>query len=222
MGADVCAGQVTVTPHEGALVCGESRSGVDLVFTGCELAGGGTLDGTVGVQLTRSASDANCNTATTIMLGYTATISGLTYTGSGGGKIVIPSQMSTSTITYPFGQPPSTVSIMTNGQVQRIANDGAMTSDRTYLGTYTLSSISQSSKSYTLDGMINVTDQSGGTATLNGIGLTRDVACCRPTGGTLSVARTGGSHAGSHNWTFMPTCGSAMLDGDTVTLPDCL
>ena len=73
-GADVCAGQVTVTPHDGALVCGESRSGVDIVFSGCQLAAGGTLDGTVAVQLTRSASDANCDTSTTIMLGYTSTI----------------------------------------------------------------------------------------------------------------------------------------------------
>ena len=196
MGVDVCAGQVTVTPHDGVMICGESRSGVDIVFTGCQLGGGGTLDGTVGVQLTRSASDANCNDGTTIMLGYTATISGLTYTGVAGGKIVIPSQMSTSTITYPFGQPPSSVTIMTNGEVQRMANDGSMTSDRTYLGSYTLSSISTSNKAYTLDGTLNVTDQSGGTATMTGTGLTRDAACCRPTGGSLAVSRTAAATRG--------------------------
>jgi hypothetical protein len=156
-----------------------------------------------------------------MMLGYTSTVSNLTYTGADGAKVVIPSQMSTATLTYPFGQPPSTVTITTNGEVQRLGSGGSMSSDRSFTGTHTLSSISQANGSYTLDGTLNVTDKNGGTATLTGTGLTREVGCCRPTGGNLSVARTGGNHSGSHTWTFTPTCGSATLDGSTVTLPDC-
>jgi hypothetical protein len=220
LGSDICAGQVTVTPHDGALVCGESRSGVDIVFAGCELAAGGTLDGSVAVQLARSASNANCDSSTTIMIGYTSTISNLTYTTPAGGKVVIPSQTSTANVSYTFGQPPTSVTIMTNGEVQRVGNGGAMNSDRTFTGTHTLSSISNNS--YTLDGEVTVTDQSGGTATLTGTGLTRDAGCCRPTGGTLTVLRTGGSQPGSHTWTFTPTCGSATLDGETVMLSDCM
>jgi hypothetical protein len=222
LGATVCAGQATVTPKSGTTICGVSASGVNIVFSGCQLSGGGTVDGTVDVQITRAASDTTCGSATTITLGYTSTITNLTYTGTGGAKITIPNEMSTSTLTYAFGQAPTTASIQTNGEIQRFASGGSMTSDRTYTGTYAFSSISLADQSYTVGGMLNVTDKAGGTATFTGTDIARDTSCCRPTGGTLGVSRTGGSHAGSHTWTFTSTCGSAMLDGKTVTLPACL
>jgi hypothetical protein len=222
LGGVVCAGQATVTPKSGTTICGVSASGVNIVFSGCQLSGGGTVDGTVDVQITRAASDTTCGSATTITLGYTSTITNLTYTGTGGAKITIPNEMSTSTLTYAFGQAPTTASIQTNGEIQRFASGGSMTSDRTYTGTYSFSSISLADQSYTVGGMVNVTDKAGGTATFTGTDIARDDACCRPIGGTLGVSRTGGSHAGSHTWTFTSTCGSAMLDGKTITLPACL
>ena len=222
LGGVVCAGQATVTPKSGTTICGVSASGVNIVFNGCQLSGGGTIDGTVDVQITRSASDTTCGSATSITLGYTSTITNLTYTGTGGAKIVIPNEMSTSTLTYSFGKEPTTASIQTNGEIQRFTTGGSMASDRTYTGTYDISSISLADQSYTVGGMLNVTDKSGGTATFTGTNIARETGCCRPTGGTLAVSRTGGSHSGSHTWTFTSTCGSAMLDGKTVTLPACL
>ncbi|HSY39149.1 MAG TPA: hypothetical protein VLA79_06455 [Polyangia bacterium] len=222
LGGVVCAGQATVTPKSGTTICGVAASGVNIVFNGCQLSGGGTIDGTVDVQITRAASDTTCGSATTITLAYASTITNLTYTGTGGAKIVIPNEMSTSTLTYSFGQAPTTANIQTNGEIQRFASGGSMTSDRTYTGTYNFSSISLPNQSYTVGGMLNVTDKAGGTATFTGTDIARDTSCCRPTGGSLAVARTGGSHAGSHTWTFTSTCGLAMLDGKTVTLPACL
>jgi len=221
-GGNDCPGQVTVTPQSGTAVCGVSAAGVNIVFNGCQLPGGGTIDGTVNVQLTRTASDTNCNAGTTITLGYTSTLSNLSYTGTGGGKIVIPNDMTTGTLNFPTGQSPTTISIMTNGEVQRFASGGTMTTDRTFTGTYDFSSISLANQSYTLGGTLNVTDKAGGTATLTGTNLMHDTSCCRPTGGTLAVSRTGGSHSGSHTWTFTSTCGSAMFDSKSVTLPACL
>ena len=223
LGNVVCAGQATVTPRTGNAVCGVSAAGVSIVFNGCQLSGGGTVDGMVDVQITRSASDTTCNSSTSITLGYTSTITNLTYTGTGGAKIVIPNDMSTSTLTYSFGQSPTTASIQTNGEIQRFASGGSMSSDRTYNGTYMFSSISLADQTYTVGGMLNMMDKSGGgTATFTGTDITRDTGCCRPTGGTLAVSRNGGNHSGSHTWTFTSTCGSAMLDGKTVTLPACL
>ena len=221
-GGNDCPGQVTVTPQSGTAVCGISAAGVNIVFNGCQLPGGGTIDGTVNVQLTRTASDTNCNAGTTIMLGYTSTLTNLSYTGTGGGKIVIPNDMTTGTLNFPTGQSPTTISIMTNGEVQRFASGGTMTTDRTFTGTYDFSSISLANQSYSLGGTLNITDKAGGTATLTGTNLMHDTSCCRPTGGTLAVSRTGGSHSGSHTWTFTSTCGSAMLDSKSVTLPACL
>src|SRR5580692_11611701 len=70
LGATVCAGQATVTPKSGTTICGVSASGVNIVFSGCQLSGGGTVDGTVDVQITRAASDTSCGSATTITLAY--------------------------------------------------------------------------------------------------------------------------------------------------------
>ncbi|MES1164494.1 MAG: hypothetical protein ABUR63_01950 [Verrucomicrobiota bacterium] len=223
MGITVCGGQVTVTNHTGAPVCGNSSAGEQMVFNGCQLPSGGMVDGTVDVQLTRTASDTTCDASTMISLGYTATITNLVYTASGGAKIVIPSQTSTGTLSFPFQKTPSGFTVSTNGEVQRFTSAGTMTSDRTYMGTQTYSSVSLASGTYTVGGTLNVQDQqSGGSAVLTGTGLTQADGCCKPTGGTLSMTRTGGRSSGQHTWTFTGTCGSATLDGKTVTVPACM
>jgi hypothetical protein len=221
LGGAVCPGQVTVTHTSGTNVCGFSGSGLNIVFNGCQLSAGGTVDGTVNVQLNLTASDTACGSSSTVSIGYTSTITNLVYTGTGGGKIVIPSQMDTATISVAPGQVPPTVAMMSSGEVQRTASDGS-SYDLTFTGNRTFSSISIANESYTLDGAINVTDKAGGTGTITATGLQIAKSCCKPIGGMLSVSRTGGSHAGSHAWTFSATCGSAMLDGKTMTLPACL
>lgn len=222
MGISICGGQATVTAHTGTPVCGNGSAGEQISFSGCQLPAGGTLDGTVDVQLARNASDANCNGSTMIGLSYTATITNLTYTTAGGAKIVIPSQTSTGMLNFPFEKTPTGFTISTTGEVQRFDSGGSMTSDRTYMGTHTFSSVSLADGSYTVSGTLNMQDQSGGgSAVLMGMGLTRTDACCKPTGGTLSISRTGGKSPGQHTWTFSSTCGSATLDGKTVTLPAC-
>jgi hypothetical protein len=221
-GGTVCPGQATVsrTPATGA--CGLSGSTLNIVFNGCQLSGGGTVDGTVNVQLNVTGSDTDCTSSTTITGTFTSTITNLTYTGTGGSKIVIPNQMDMATVMVPFGTTPSTVMMTSSGEIQRLGTNGSTTSDRTFTGNRTYSNISITDKTYTVDGMLNVTDKAGGTATITATGLQHEPNCCKPTGGTLSVARTGGSHAGTHSWTFSATCGSATLDGKTVSLPACL
>jgi hypothetical protein len=221
LGGSVCPGQVTVTQASGTSVCGFSGSGLNIVFNGCQLSAGGTVDGTVNVQLNLTASDTTCSSSTTVSIGYTSTITNLAYTGTGGAKIVIPNQTDTATISVLPGQVPATVAMMSSGEIQRTASDGS-SSDLTFTGMRTFSSISIANQTYTLDGAIDVTDKAGGTGTITGTGLQIAKSCCKPIGGTLAVSRTGGGHAGSHSWTFSSSCGSATLDGKTVTLPACL
>jgi hypothetical protein len=219
LGGTVCPGQVTVTRPAGTAACGVSGNGLNIVFNGCVLSAGGTVDGTVNVQFVLTASDTTC---ATLGIGYTSTITNLVYTGTGGAKIVIPSQTDKTTINVAIGQAPATVMMMSSGEIQRIGTDGTQTSDRTFTGTRTFSAISIANHTYTVDGTIDVTDKAGGTATISATGLQRERSCCSPTAGTLAVSRTGGSHSGSHTLTFTATCGSATLDGKTVTLPACL
>src|SRR5579862_4143562 len=58
-GGSICPGQVTVTPQMGTPACAttgttSARTGLNIVFSGCQLPGGGTVDGSVTVQLARS------------------------------------------------------------------------------------------------------------------------------------------------------------------------
>ncbi len=224
-GGDVCGGNATFTRSTAGApgVCGILTKGFSLTFNSCTLTGGGTLDGTVAVTLDITAGDTNCTSNTGLSVGYTSTVTNLTYTGNAGSKLVIPSQMDTATIQTTLGSPPSSIPMMSTGEIQRIGSNGTVNSDRTYTGSRTFSSISFANQTYTIDGMINVTDKTGGgTGTVSSSGLMREPGCCKPTGGTLSVNRTGGNHAGSHSWTFSSSCGQATLDGKTVTLPACL
>jgi hypothetical protein len=221
LGGSVCPGQVTVTHQPGTNVCGFTGGGLNIVFSGCQLSAGGTVDGTVNVQLDLSTVGTSCSSPAMVSVGYTSTITNLTYSGTGGGKLVIPNQKDTATFQVAPGQAPATISMTSTGEIQRTGSDGT-SNDLTFMGNRTFSSISIKNETYTLDGAINVTDKAGGTATMTGMGLQIEKSCCKPMGGSLQISRTGGSHDGSHSWTFSSTCGSATLDGKSVTLPACL
>lgn len=226
-GQSMCPGQVTVTPKTAAPPCAGSgataqRDGITIAFNGCQITGGGMVTGDFDVQSNRSASAQTCSSTTDISLGFTTTITNLTYTSPDGAKLVIPSQVDTTSMSYTFGTSPTVFSINSNGELQRFDTAGTMISDHTSSGTRTIT-LSPSSSSYTIDGTVNVTDKiNGGTAVLTGTGITRTAGCCRPTGGTLTVSRTGGLHPGDHTWVFESTCGAATFDGTAVTLPACI
>jgi hypothetical protein len=226
-GESVCPGQVTVTPKMAPPACdegngnAEARSGATLVFTGCMTADG-TLDGTVDVQSTRMASEAVCSATTRITVAHTTTLTNVTFTSSGGQKVVIPMQTDTGTNTFTYDQSPTTASINSSGRMQVFRADGTLAADFNHNGTRMIS-YSQDNHSYTVSGTINTMDVSGGgMATLTGDNITRSKDCCRPTGGTLTVNRTGGSNPGTHTWTFGPTCGQVTFDGAEITPPACL
>jgi hypothetical protein len=220
LGGSVCPGQVTVTHQPGTNVCGFTGGTLNIVFNGCQLSAGGTVDGTVNVQLDLS-TPGSCSSPAMVTVAYTSTITNLAYTGTGGAKIVIPNQKDTATFTAAPGQAPTSIAMTSTGELQRTGTDGT-SFDLTYTGMRTFSSISIANQSYTLDGAINVTDKAGGTGTMTGTGVQIEKTCCKPIGGTLAISRTGGSHAGSRSWAFSSTCGTATLDGKSVTLPACL
>jgi hypothetical protein len=220
-GGTVCGDQATVTRQGSSVACDLDAPGVKIVFTACQLAAGGTVDGTVDVQFDLTASNSACDSSTTVSASYTSTISDLTYTATDGEKVVIPSQTDMAAFEFPVGQTPTKLTITSSGEIRRIAADGTMTSDRTYTGARKFSSISIPDLTYTVDGAVNLTDSGGATGTVMAGGLTYEPSCCLPLGGTLTVSRSGGSHAGSHTWDFSAVCDAATLDGKTVTLAAC-
>ena len=224
LGQDVCPNQVTVTPKTGPNLCASNgapatiRNGVTIVFNGCALDNGGRLDGTYDVQATRTASDTACNASTTITISNTTTITNLAYTGPGGRKLVIPNQTGTSTLSYALGQPPTSSQVNLNGQAQIFAANGAILTDNKFSGTSTVTQRNDKT-SYTTDSDLTLQDQlSASTTKLTTTGLVRSSDCCHPTGGKLTIDRSGANNVGTHTVTFGPACGNVTFDNSGVTL----
>ena len=224
-GETVCPGQVTVTEKTADPACDGSgsdpvRNGVNISFNNCQVSDG-TINGSLDVISNRTASEQTCSATTIITLGHTSTITNLSFTLASGAKLVIPSQTNTGETTYGFGQAPTTTKITTNGELQIFNSAGSMLSDHTFMGdnTFTFSG----NQSYSISGITNVQEKNGnGTATITRSGLTRSGGCCRPTGGSITVNRTGGIAPGQHDWSFGPSCGTVTRDGTTATMPACL
>jgi hypothetical protein len=225
-GEQVCPGQVTVTPRTAPPACstgaaGDVRSGATIVFNGCQLAGGTTINGTFDVKAMRSASQASCSSTTSVTLVATNTVTNLSITGPNGARLVIPNQTDSITGTFTYGSTPGTVSDQSSGRLQVYNAAGTLVGDHNYQGTRSIV-YTASTRSYAVSGTINVQDQqSDATASIQGTDVTRSTACCRPTGGTIVVNRVGGARPGTHTWNFGASCGQATLDGTTITLPAC-
>ena len=224
-GQQICPGQVTVTEKAAPPACqgsstAEQRNGVSIVFNNCSVAGG-TINGTVEVMGTATASEATCSATTIITLGHTTTITNLSVRVADGRTLTIPNQTDTGMTTFMFGQTPTRTDIQSNGELQIMDSSGAMQADLKFMGNnaFTFSG----AQAYTIEGTTKVQDKNGNaSATITRQGLVRSKGCCRPTGGTITIDRSGGSNPGSANWSFGPSCGQIMRDGASVSMPTCM
>jgi hypothetical protein len=226
-GEDICGDHVTVTPTTAANPCpgpdnANIRSGVNIVFNGCQLSNGGKLDGTIDVQSTRTASDTVCSATTNITVATTTTITNLVYTGPNKRRFVIPNETGTGTTTFVNGQRPTTTASNFSGRMQIFGNGASNpTADHTFNGDVTLTA-GANGGSYTTDGTVTLDNQLNTSATtLTAKGLVRSGDCCRPTGGSITYLRTGASPVGPNTWTFHPGCGMTTFDGNNVDVAPC-
>jgi hypothetical protein len=122
---------------------------------------------------------------------------------------------------YTFGQTPTTTTFNITGEMQTFSATGTMIADLTYTGMDTVTFSGGSS--YSVDGTTTVQEKNGpASATINKQGLTRSGGCCRPTGGSIIINRTGGPQPGTATWTFGPSCGTVMRNNVTAMLPACI
>jgi hypothetical protein len=215
-----------VAPKTAPPACagGTTRAGATIVFNACQTAGGATLDGMIDVSSTRTASSTTCNADTMITLSHTTTITNLSYTNSGGQRLIIPSQTGMGTTKYAFGQTPSAVALSFTGQLQTFVNaSNNVTSDHNYTANLTFT-FGGSSTGYTVDGGVTIMDNraTGSGSTVTVTGLKRATTCCRPVGGTISLSQVGPTGPGTHVWGFGPACGQSTVDGTGATLPACI
>jgi len=223
-GEQICPGQVTVSEKKSASICAANtaamRAGATITFNNCNAAGG-TINGSIDITGTATASDQSCGASTSVNLSHTSTFTNLTLTGADGRKLVIPNQTNTGMTSFTYGQDPTTTTINTNGELQLFDSAGSMQSDLTYMGDNTFTFAGTTS--YSISGTTTVSEKNGSaTATITRQNLTRSGGCCRPTSGSMMVDRTGGTAPGQADWSFGPSCGQVERNGTTATMPSCL
>jgi hypothetical protein len=223
-GEQVCPGQVTVTEKTSVKICASNaaamRAGATITFNDCSV-GGATINGTIDIQGTATASGQTCDATTTINLSHTSTITNLSIKVADGRTLVIPNQTNTGTTTFTYGQSPTTTNITTDGELQIKDSSGTTQSDLTFMGDNNFTFAG--SQSYTVDGTTTVHEKNGSaSATITRQGLVRSGGCCRPTGGSITVDRTGGSFPGQANWQFGPSCGQVQRNSTTAQMPTCM
>jgi hypothetical protein len=228
-GDTVCPGQVTVTPKKVPAACSPAEGamamipgGTTIMFNGCQIMGGGTIDGLVDVTATHTASEPNCSSSTMITVSHTTTITNLSYKGADGSRWLIPNLTDTGTNTYTYGQAPGKININSTGRFQYYDAGNNLLYDQNFNGTRSFK-FASSQQGYNIDGVLNTQDNTSPTTTsmLTANGLTRSSACCHPTGGSLTLKRVTGSTTDQHTFEFGSSCGAAKQDGNSITLPAC-
>jgi hypothetical protein len=222
----VCPGQVSVTPKMTLAACSTTddqmvRSGVTVVFMGCQLTGGGTIDGTFDVTGRQTVSDPGCGQGSIVTLTHTTVTTNLSFRSAAGIRLVIPSATDTGSNTFMLGETPAVVSIDSVGRFQYYDSRGKLLQDQDFNGTRTFQ-FEGSQQEYTVDGLVNLEDNTSTmTSTIAASGLARTNDCCHPTGGDLRIARVNGSSTQQHGYTFGPSCGQATQDSTNTTLQAC-
>jgi hypothetical protein len=229
LGGLVCPGHVTVVPRLApvpAATCSISglstqvRTGATITFTACRLEGGATLEGTVDVVATPQASDHACDANTLVTVSYQSVFTNFIYLAPDNVQTVIPSLVDTGSYQRRATTGPTDLAITTAGIIQRIDKSGAITSDHDVNGprSYTFANAG-SGIVYAVNGVLRVQDRDAGSAaTVTGKGVILASMCCRPLGGSMTVAGAGRDPA---IWGFGPACGAATLNGAAVSVPRC-
>jgi len=223
LGEGICPGQVTVTTERTTAPCDTGTGDTVPVsnaiqFNGCELTGGGKLDGSVRIAAAQTLSDMNCNASTSIDVSYTSTTTGLVYTAPSGARIELPEVTRTGSFTRLLDAPPSLLTINSQGRIERYDAKGDAQSKTTFSGMQTLT-LTGGNGGFRVDGTLALQDELGDrSANATSVGLTRTEGCCYPTSGSLEFARSDGR---TDHWSFGPACGQISVNGHEVAPREC-
>jgi hypothetical protein len=223
LGEGICPGQVTVTTERTTAPCdtGEGETtpvSNSIQLDGCELSGGGKLDGSLQIATSQTLSDMNCSAGTSIDVNYTSTTTDLVYTAPSGARIELPEVTRTGSYTRALDAPPSLLTINSQGRIERYDAKGTAKSKAGFSGMQTLTLLGANG-GFRVDGTLTLQDEIGNrSANATSVGLTRAEGCCYPTSGSLDVSHSDG---GAERWSFGPGCGDVSVNGHEVTPGDC-
>ena len=239
LGASLCPEDVAITPMTTATPCGPDgepetiRGGVLLVFGRCELPSGIRLGGTVEITSTHTTDDAECDEDTIVHVEYSSTFSNVSWVTPAGVRVVVPTLQTTGRFDHRPGAPPDTVSVSSEGRLQRYLAAGDLDLDVEVTSEREIEVLPEIAGHVT-SGTATVEDRlEGVTLRWASEEVRRVPDCCRPVDGRLVVTGMraevpGIEDAGddevtevTETWEFGPTCGTALRNGEPDLLPGC-
>jgi hypothetical protein len=223
LGESVCPGQVTLTAERIPAPCGSGEgdtipASTSIQLNGCELSGGGKLDGALKITATQTPSDTKCDAGTSIAVSYTSTTTNLVYTAPSGARVELPEVTRTGSFTRKLDTPPAVLTINSQGRIERYDEQGAALSKTTFSGSQTLT-LSGANGGFHVDGALTLEDAvAARTASVTSTDLSRAEGCCYPTSGSVAVVHADGTDT---KWSFGPNCGDVMVNDHKVKTDEC-
>ena len=227
----LCANHETVMPTTKMSSCnaigvnGKYRGGATITFNQCMLPWGGSLDGTVVIDVTKElAAGQMCSPRAMIDVTHAVTLTQLVHVRGDGVTVEFPSAMAQSKSTRAVGHPPTSLNLDMSGERKVTQKDGTVSLDHKFNETATVTFMAASAMappSIVINAMATIEHLVAMfTFTLTVDNLTRSADCCLPVSGSVKVERTG-SVMDSHETTFGPKCGQETVDGKMVSIREC-
>ena len=136
-----------------------------------------------------------------------------------------PSATAHASSTHAIGRAPRSLNLEVAGERKVAGPHGALLLDHRFSATATVSfedatmtsaPAIELSASATIEHLL-----AHYTATITVDSLVRTADCCLPVSGSVGLVRTG-SIDDSHEVTFGPACGQLSVDGQSISIPECL
>jgi hypothetical protein len=226
-GVYLCAGQETITFKDKTADCaniglnGQYRGGATITFNQCKLPWGGSLDGTVDVNVEKQLSPgATCGAGAMIDVDRELTINQLTWVRPSGVRVEYSNIAASAKATRPIATIPTDISLNVSGERQVYDAQNKLILDHLLNSSATVASALGAQPSLTLDGTATLVHKLANyTATLTAVAVERVPGCCAPVSGQIKVERTGTVN-NSRTWDFGPSCGDITVDGHPYSV-DC-
>ena len=206
---------------------GSYPGGATLQLNACTLAGGGMLNGTAAITVTRALSaGATCGPTASIDVTHQVSLTNLAYTSATGDVITYPTFSATVVSTHPIGAAPTLLTLTSlSGERTIHGPAGLLLQDHQLSGSGTVA-LSASPITRTINATITVVHELlHFTAQVVITNLVRVETCCKPVGGTVEItltSNTSGASIGPGTFTYGPSCGQVDLDGELLGVAECL
>ena len=230
-GVRVCGDRITIERQLATASCdqigrsGEYLAGVTVTFDQCALPSGGMIDGVITASTTKQlVAGQPCAPGALIDVDRSISIDALTHRRASGVTVEWKNVNGTSHATRPIATRPALLALQLQGERSATGLGGRALFHHLFQGAASVGfspGDATTAPSRTVSGQLTIQHLLAQfTATITATDVTKAADCCRPTGGSVTMVRSGSREA-THTVEFGPACGAIALDGEALDLPEC-